>query len=297
MSDNKVSDMKTEEETNVDSILFGESESLKADDPKLDSLSKDTETTGNTTKLESIFAEDENTEAPKKVETSKTVATVEKPETVGEKLQDTGELLKKKHPQLLGRDFPESFMEIVERVNFQYDMLPAFDYEVIYDELSELSVQSHPTPTIQVINDEIQKVQAAKDRLSEIFINVHKSYTLKKRAVDILKDSWVKFSVESSADKRKGDTAHRFSDYELDLANTEGLFKACTHILKNLDSLHDGLSRRITVNQLLLKMHDVGRGALPDYDWNQTDVNNIIGENNQDDIDPTERMPAREESF
>ena len=35
---------------------------------------------------------------------------------------------------------------------------------------------------------------------------------------------------------------------------------------KNLEGLQENLSRRITIFQLQLKLHDIGRGALPDLD-------------------------------
>ena len=41
-------------------------------------------------------------------------------------------------------------------------------------------------------------------------------------------------------------------------------------IFRNLDSQHDGLSRRITICQLTMKLHDFGRSALPDYDFDKT---------------------------
>jgi len=170
-------------------------------------------------------------------------------------------------PILMGNDYPESYQEVVDRMLFQYKYLPELDYDAIYTELKVLSIKSCPTPTLQVINLEFEKVQAAKDRLSEIFIGLLRCHSFKKRAVDILRDSWSRFSKESSADKRKGDAAYRLSDFERDFAQTDACLKSCLHILRNLDSLSDTLSRRVTVIQLQLKLHDIGRGALPDFDF------------------------------
>ena len=172
-------------------------------------------------------------------------------------------------PILMGKDYPDSYQEVVDRMLYQYRALPELDYDAIYNELKVLSIKSCPTPTLQVINLELEKVQAAKDRLSEIFIGLLRSHSFKKRAVDILRDSWSRFSGESSADKRKGDAAYRLSDFERDFAQTDAILRTCIHVLKNLDSLADNLSRRITVIQLQLKLHDVGRGALPDFDFDK----------------------------
>jgi len=173
-------------------------------------------------------------------------------------------------PTLNGDGFPIEYVKMVDRIRSHYKLIPKLDYDKIDKEISELSVKSCPTPTLQVLSDEIQKVQGAKDRLSEIFVDVIKVYNYKKRAVDILHDSWGKFTSEKNAEGRKGDAAFRLSNFELDLAKTEAVLKSITHIFRNLDSQHDGLSRRITICQLTMKLHDFGRSALPDYDFDKT---------------------------
>ena len=172
-------------------------------------------------------------------------------------------------PELVGNDYPPEYIKMSERIKAQYELLPKIDYDAVYKEISELSVKSSPTPTLQVLADELHRIQAAKDRLSEIFIDVIKSYNFKNRAVDILKDSWGKFTSEKNTEGRKGDATFRLSDFMCDFAEIEALSKSCNHVLKNLDSLHDNLSRRITIWQLMLKLRDVGRGALPDFDFDK----------------------------
>jgi hypothetical protein len=174
------------------------------------------------------------------------------------------------YPSLIGIQDNSDYVNVANRLLMQYKMLPYLQYDEIYKEMSELSIKSCPTPTLSVLNFELERVQAAKDRLSEIFVDVIKNHTFKKRAVDILRDSWGKFSNEKSADRRKGEAAYIVSDFESDFALTEAMLKSCMHILKNLDSLHDNLSRRITIIQLQLKLHDVGRGALPDFNFDRT---------------------------
>jgi len=173
-------------------------------------------------------------------------------------------------PILRGEDYPQDYIKMVERIKAQYTLLPSLNYDALYKELAELSIKSAPTPTLQVLNDELHKVQSAKDRLSEILVEVIKCYNFKNRAVDILKDSWGKFTSEKNTESRKGDATFRLSDFIADFAIVEALFKACNHVFKNLDSLHDNLSRRITICQLLLKLRDMGRGALPDFDFDKS---------------------------
>ena len=205
-------------------------------------------------------------------------------------------------PSLRGIDFPSEFIEMVDRIKWQYRMLPKLDYAAIYNEIAILSIKACPTPTLQVLNDEIQKVQGAKDRLSEIFIDVVRCHNFKKRAVDILEDSWGKFTSEKNGEARKGDASFRMSNFLLDFATVEALLKACTHVLKNLDSLHDSLSRRITVYQLTMKLQDIGRHALPDYDFDKIvdkpdeEINSFFGDDGSaisDDEDSSGKPPLR----
>jgi len=201
-------------------------------------------------------------------------------------------------PELCGAGYSEDFIKMVERVKMAYRMLPRLQYGALYRELADLSVTSSPTPTLQVLNDEIQKVQGAKDRLSEIMVKVLECHAIKKRLVDTLITSWGKFTPEKNAEARKGDGIFRLSSFTIDLAKAEALLKVCTHILKNLDSLHDSLSRRITINQLLLKMNDMGRGSLPDYRISGGDMGireeDIFG---KDKVNSSESVEAEEKNW
>jgi len=172
-------------------------------------------------------------------------------------------------PELMGTEYPEPYVKMVLKIRKQYENLPTLDYDAIYREITDLSVKSCPTPNLAILNDELHRVQAAKDRLSEIFIDVIKCYNYKKRAVDILKDAWGKFTSEKNAEGRKGDASFRLSSFLSDFAETEALSKACDHILRNLDSLNDNLSRRITIWQLMAKLQDIGRGAMPHLDFDR----------------------------
>ncbi len=195
-------------------------------------------------------------------------------------LADEGDVL-----ELRGTDYPKEFVDMADRLKANYKLLPKINYDALYKELSDLSIQSSPTPTLQVLNDELHRVQGAKDRLSEILIDVIKCYNLKNRVVDILKDSWGKFTTEKNTEGRKGDAVYRLSNFLADFAKIEALSKVCNHVLKNLDSLNDNLSRRITIWQLMLKLRDVGRGALPETDFHKPDNMTDLFGGEKDDKD------------
>jgi hypothetical protein len=190
-------------------------------------------------------------------------------------------------PDLVGTDYPEDYIRIVNRVKAQYSNLPNLNYNKIYEEISDLTIQSNPTPTLEVLSDELFRVQAAKDRLSDILLDVIKCYNFKKRVVDILKDSWGKFTSEKNTEGRKGDASFRLSHFLIDFSRTEALCKTCDHIFKNLDGLQDNLSRRITIWQLMLKVKE-GRMSLPDYDFDKeakATSDDLFAKNNENDGD------------
>jgi len=208
-----------------------------------------------------------------------------------------------KIPKLMGDNYPKEFMCLVERLEAQYRLLPLIEYELIYTEISDLNVKGESTPTLQQISLELQKVQAAQERLSEICLQIIRAHTLKKRALDILKEAWGSFSTEKSADKRKGDALFRMSDFEADFLETDCLYKTLLQVSKNLDSKFDNLSRRITIAGLQLKVND-SRGFVQDYDFeslkNDDGTFGSLSYKNKEGnepVDPTEGVEPDEMQF
>lgn len=194
-----------------------------------------------------------------------------------------------KLPIIIGGPVPADYKEIVDRWLQLYKKLPQVDFDKTYDELGLLSVESSKTPTLQHLNDQLQRVQSAKDRLAEILKDVLLVHSIKKRALDVLRDSWGRFTTERNAESRKGDSVVRVSDFERDYAEIEALLKSCNHILKNLDSLHENLSRRVSIMQLELKLYDFSRTSLPDFEFSKNATNDFDSLlSDKKDFDPNE---------
>lgn len=183
-------------------------------------------------------------------------------------------------PMLLGDGYPKEFIDLSERIRRGYVLLPKLRIEDIYSELAELTIKTSQTPTLQTINRELEKSQAAKDRITEIDIQITQCVMYKERVVELLTDAWNKFSDEKSADKRKGDTAFRLANFYIDLVRVESVQKACKSVLLNLCSLQDTLSRRITNIQLQLKLMDIGRTSMPDFDFSSrlSNADNLVSQ-------------------
>lgn len=151
-------------------------------------------------------------------------------------------------------DAPEDFKKILDKANVMIGRLKRMDRKEIYDEIRLLNVSISENPSLQQINVEISKVQAAKDRLSEILINAHSNFIILKRICELLTDGWTVFSDKNSAEKRKGEAGLKMYQFAELSSESEAIYKAAAHILKNLDSKQETLSRQVTVFALLLKL-------------------------------------------
>jgi hypothetical protein len=160
-------------------------------------------------------------------------------------------------PKLMGSGYPPDFLELVEMIKANYSKLPKIDVAKIFSELKTCHVTLSTDPTLSSISKEIQMVQAAKERVSYIITEVMKAYFFKKRAVDILSDSWGKFTSEKNAEARKGDCVYRLSDFERDYAEVEMVWQTCNNVITNLDGSHQALSRRVTLAQLQLRIREL----------------------------------------
>jgi hypothetical protein len=136
------------------------------------------------------------------------------------------------------------------------------DYPKVYEELKNLNVATSSNPSLQQISVEMQKVQSAKDRVSQILVDVHRNFIVRKRVCELLREGWVPFSSHSAAEKRRGESFVKMSQFIESASEAECLYKAAAHIMENLDSKHESLSRQITVYNLALKLNDFSGGSL-----------------------------------
>jgi len=157
-------------------------------------------------------------------------------------------------------DSVEDFDNIVGNCNNILSTLKPLecDYGNVYNELKVLNVSVSPNPTLQEITSDIQKVQSAKDRVSEILLEVHRNFLVRKRICELLREGWVSFSSHNSAEKRRGEAFLKLSNFINSATEAESLYKSTSHIMKNLDSKQENLSRQVTIMSLALKLNDFG---------------------------------------
>jgi len=192
-------------------------------------------------------------------------------------------------PQLLaGRNYPSEFKQIVKKCNESLKKFPKVDYDEIYEELETLAVRSSKTPTLDIISEEIAKIQAIQDRLTEIYIQLVPICGVKKRYLELLRLAWMNYASGGSKDKREGEASSILVEYEVDYAESDSLKNALLQIIKNAESILHSYSRRITVFQIQSKQGDFGgRSNIPEINFQRTLTDEELGSslNQERDID------------
>ena len=185
-----------------------------------------------------------------------------------------------KIPEVVPADTPADFDAVVKTAQAAIIELKELDYEALYDEMAHLSIPAVESSSVHVLADMIGKVQALKDRMSEILIDVDREFRVKKRCADLLSEGWQKFSPEQATDKRKADAMLRMSAFAAAASEAECLYKTAMRIMTNLDDKQSSLSRQVTVYQILQKMGDAFRGTpQADYTpaWGKDNDSNLRG--------------------
>jgi len=137
------------------------------------------------------------------------------------------------------------------------------DYAVLKKEVRSFCSISSSGNGLQDLASQMQAVQAAKDRLSDILPAIHDNSIVRRSIANTLTEAYLGVSEASNTDKRKGMAALELGSYELEAAVAEGFYKYCWGYMKNLDSKHEAVSRRISCLQLGLKLYDFGGGTVP----------------------------------
>jgi hypothetical protein len=125
----------------------------------------------------------------------------------------------------------------------------------IKTEISRRVSEIGPIPVTASLTDLaalIAKVQSAKDYVSEQLSEAHYSNILHNKICEMMIDAAAAETVQSSADKRKGEAAMISSEFTLLGAQSDSFYRFCLDKLNALDSKHESLSRMVTCMQLLM---------------------------------------------
>jgi hypothetical protein len=196
---------------------------------------------------------------------------------------------------------PDGYQRIVNSVVYGYSIMPKLDYDSLYHEIKTvLTLKLEPTPDPQSIGQQLDKIQAATERMEEIYTDVIQCYNFKESMVDLLTDMWAKYASKESksADLRKSEVSNLLANFIIDLAYVENLKRVCDVRMNALKGQFDVVSRKISNMQTCLKHLDLGRGMFPDYTFKS-----FSGKSNEEEIlpknpvDPNSGIDAVEQSF
>jgi hypothetical protein len=152
-----------------------------------------------------------------------------------------------------------SFEQLKTMCDSKLAALEAIDYDVKRKEVMGMSQSRTVISSPHDLSDEMAAIQGSKDRMFEIVQAAQRNQAMSKKVAEILVDAATKNSEEKSQDKRKGDASSRVASYLLAATEADSFMRFCMGALKNLDSRHDTVSRRITCMQMTINLQDSGR--------------------------------------
>jgi DNA primase len=159
-------------------------------------------------------------------------------------------------PRIRNVDTPEEFDQFAESMAVVLQDAGGLDYSSLYRELHEMSVELSENPTLQLLNAQLKKVQAAKDRATRILQDATKNHLLHKRVVEMLEKGWSKFSEAKSQDKREAEASMKLSEFIIAAAEAESFFRGVSNIVYNMSSQHEVLSEQVSCYNMMLKLRD-----------------------------------------
>lgn len=154
-----------------------------------------------------------------------------------------------------------SLQELEEVVNSILATLPKLNRAKLRKEMEEMVVELKENPTTDDLNKGLAKAQGYKDRLAEIYTLALREYKIRNRCLEMLFDAVNYVSTAKSADKRKGEATMRYPMMIIHKEAAETFLKEVEHVLQNIKSAHDSVSRQVSVAQLQLQLGELRKGS------------------------------------
>lgn len=153
--------------------------------------------------------------------------------------------------------------ELEKMVNQIIATLPRLNVRKLRLEMEGMQVGLQQNPTTLDLNAGLSKAQGYKDRLAEIYTMALREFKTRKRCVDLLFDAFNHVSKGSSADKRRGEATMKYPMLLLHMEAAETFLDEVEHILHNIKSAMEAISRQVTLMQIQVQLGEVRRGAQP----------------------------------
>ncbi|MCK9435339.1 MAG: hypothetical protein M0R32_11160 [Candidatus Cloacimonetes bacterium] len=153
------------------------------------------------------------------------------------------------------------FQQLVDSIHSVMRTLPKLDYDALHDELREseyLQIIIPEDPSLNQLSSAAVKVQAAKDRVSQIMLDAERNSKILKHYSKAIYSAWLRLSGDGSQDRRESDATTRTWDFAGEAAEAEALFSACKSVLDNLKDKWDTISRNVSIVELRIKLGEWG---------------------------------------
>lgn len=147
--------------------------------------------------------------------------------------------------------------------------LPKLNRRKLRLEMETFQVSLNQNPTTHDINEGLAHAQGYKDRLAEIYMMALREFKTRNRCVELLFDANNVISKGKSADVRRGEATMKYPMHLIQLEGAETFLKEVEHILQNVKSAHEAISRQASVMQIQLQLGEVRKSSGPrDYSNN-----------------------------
>ncbi len=172
------------------------------------------------------------------------------------------------------RDFEEIIIEVsssqpiktmvdLERVvNSIVASVPKINKTALRREMENMNVKLSGNPTTKDLNEGLALAQSYKDRLAEIYTVALREFKTLERCVDMLCNAFIATEANGkNSEARQGQAGMRYVAIIWQLQSAENFLKEVEHVLNNIKSAHESVSRQVSIAQIQLQLGEIRRGA------------------------------------
>jgi hypothetical protein len=158
----------------------------------------------------------------------------------------------------------KTMSDLEKVINSIISTIPRINRNAIRREMESMNVKLNNNPTTSDLNEGLALSQAYKDRLAEIHSMALREFKLRERCVDMLFDAFNHLEAKGkSADVRRGEATIKYPMLLIHLEASETFLKEVEHVLANIRSAHESISRQVSIAQIQLQLGEIRRGSMP----------------------------------
>ncbi|MNC12198.1 hypothetical protein D3C81_742250 [compost metagenome] len=163
----------------------------------------------------------------------------------------------------------KTMADLENMINSIIATIPRLNRNALRKEMENMQVDLKQNPHSSDLNKGLAVAQSYKDRLAEIYTMALREYKTRNRCVDMLIGAFIATEAKGkSADARQGEAALRYPMHLFNLEAAESFMKEVEHILQNVKSAHEAISRQVSVTQIQLQLGEIRR-EIPNSNYNR----------------------------